>query len=202
MNGVLHKDPKVKPRDKWGLHEGTPHVAGHTLVGPPPRGIQSIHVIPLDLLSKAPKGGFPKISQKALSLFTTTFFSVRSNWKYLCGLRTFPVPTKIIFNAFWNNSGLVIFICEKHLKWFRQLWNISGFLPGKFQKVSRTILALSKNYQACAETNLTLWYPLKQLFSFTGTILISFPERFRFVRNFFGDFLSDSPSSIQQIDDP
>jgi hypothetical protein len=28
------------------------------------------------------------------------------------------------------------------------------------------------------------------------------PERFRFVRNFFGDFLSDSLSSIQQIDDP
>jgi hypothetical protein len=32
--------------------------------------------------------------------------------------------------------------------------NISGFHPGKFQKVSRIILAPSKNYQACFETNL------------------------------------------------
>ena len=35
------------------------------------------------------------------------------------------------------------------------------------------ILAPSKNYQACAETNLTLWYPLKQPFSFTGTHLVT-----------------------------
>ena len=146
--------------------------------------------------------------QKALSLFLTTFFSVRSNWKYLCGLRTFPAPTKIIFNAFRNNFGLVIFICEKqtrmrfHYSWrqffastksenisvglriipvptkmildsfwnnfrlvnficekqpkrYRQLRNIFGFYFWKFQKVSRMILAPSKNYQACAETNLT-----------------------------------------------
>jgi len=143
-----------------------------------------------------------------LSLFTTTFFSVRSNWKYLCGPRTILVPTKISFNAIRNNSGLVIFICEKHLKRFRQLRNISGFHPGKFQKVSRTILAPSKNYQACAETNLTLWYPLKQLFSFTGTHPVtslrnfSAVRNFSGVRNFFGNFLSDSLSSIQQIDDP
>ena len=64
------------------------------------------------------------------------------------------------------------------------------------------ILASSKNYQACSETILTLWYTPKQLFGFTGTIPIFSPERFRFVRNFFGDFLSDSLSSIQQIDDP
>ena len=192
----------------------------------------------------------------------TTFFSVRSNWKYLCGLRTFPVPTKIIFNAFRNNFGLVIFICEKqtrmrfhyswrqffastksenisvglriipvptkmildsfwnnfrlvnficekHLKWFRQLRSISGYYPGKFQKASRMILAPSKNYQACAETNLTLWYPLKQLFSFIETNpmtsfygTFSAVRNFSGVRNFFGDFLSDSLSSIQQIDDP
>ena len=42
----------------------------------------------------------------------------------------------------------------------------------------------------------------QQLVSFIGTIQISSPERFRFVRNFFGDFLSDSPYTIQQIDDP
>ena len=168
----------------------------------------SIHVIPKIFWSKAPKGGFPKISQKALSLFTTTFFSVWSNWKYSYGLRTILVPTKIIFNASRNNSGLVIFICEKHLKRFRQLRNISGFHPGKFQKVSRMILAPSKNYQACAKTNLTLWYPLKQLFSFTGTHPVtslrnfSAVRNFSGVRNFFGDFLSDSLSSIQQIDDP
>ena len=71
------------------------------------------------------------------------------------------------------------------------------------------ILAPSKNYQACAETNLTLWYPLKQLFSFTethpmtslcGTILLS--ETIPVSKTFFGDFLSDSLSSVQQIDDP
>ena len=50
---------------------------------------------------------------------------------------------------------LVIFICETHLKWLRQLRNISGFYLRKFQKASRMILASSKNYQACAETNLT-----------------------------------------------
>ena len=71
------------------------------------------------------------------------------------------------------------------------------------------ILAPSKNYQACAETNLTLWYPLKQLFSFTETHpmtsfcgTFSAVRNFSGVRNFFGDFLSDSLSSIQQIDDP
>ena len=149
----------------------------------------------------------------------TTFFSVRSNWKYLCGLRTFPVPTKIIFNAFRNNFGLVIFICEKqtrmrfHYSWrqffastksenisvglriipvptkmildsfwnnfrlvnfigekqpkrYRQLRNIFGFYPQKFPELSRIILAPSKNYQACPETNLTSWYIPKQLFGF------------------------------------
>ena len=161
------------------------------------------------LLEISQKVTHHKISQKALSLFTTTFFSVCSNWKYLCGLRTFPVPTKIIFNAFRNNSGLAIFICEKHLKLFRQLRSISGYYPGKFQKASRMILAPSKNYQACAETNLTLWYPLKQLFSFIETNpmtsfygTFSAVRNFSGVRNFFDDFLSDSLSSIQQIDDP
>ena len=81
-----------------------------------------------------PKGTFPKISQKALSLFTTTFFSVRSNWKYLCGLRTFPVTPKIIFNSFWNNSSLVISSAKS-------IWSGSGssgtfpfFLPKNSQK--------------------------------------------------------------------
>ena len=201
---------------------------------------------------------------QAESTFTIhdDIFSVRSNWKYLCGLKTFLVPTKIIFNAFWNNFGLVIFICakqtrmrfyyswrqffasiksenisvslriipvptkmildlfwnnfrlvtficEKHLKWFRQLRSISSYYPGKFQKASRMILAPSKNYQACAETNLTSRYPLKQLFSFTETHpmtplcgTFSVVRNFSGVQNFFGDFLSDSLSSIQQIDDP
>ena len=102
----------------------------------------------------------------------------------------------------------MIFISEKLPQRFRQLRNISGFYPGKFQKVSRTILASSKNYQACAKTNLTLWYPLKQLFSFTETVPVfslrnfSTVRNFSGVQNFFADFLSDSLSSIQQIDDP
>src|SRR3989337_3385927 len=85
--------------------------------------------------------------QNLFSLFTTTFFSVRSNWKYLCGLRTIPVPTKIIFNAFRNISRLVIFASEKLPNRFRQLRNISGFYPGKFSEVSRIILAPTQNYQ-------------------------------------------------------
>ena len=108
----------------------------------------------------------------------------------------------MIFNAFRNNSGLVIFIYEKHLKWFWQLGSISGYYPGKFQKASRMILAPSKNYQACAETNLT-WYPLKELFSFTETQpMTSLCGTFSAVQNFFGDYLSDYLSRIQQIDDP
>ena len=95
------------------------------------------------------------------------------------------------------------------MKWFRQLRSISGYYPGKFQKASRMILAASKNYQACVETNLTLWYPLKQIFgiietypmtSLCGTIPLS--ETIPVFETFFGDFLSDSLSSIQQIDDP
>lgn len=65
-------------------------------------------------------------------------------------------------------------------------------------------MAPSKNYQACAETNLTLWYPLIQLFSFTGThpmtsLFGTFPLS---PKTFSGNFLSDSLTSIQQIDDP
>ena len=108
----------------------------------------------------------------------------------------------MILDAFQNNSGLVIFICEKQPNQFRQLWNISGFYPGKIPEVPRPILAPSKNFQRCAETNLTQWYTLKQLFSFTETIPVLSPERFRCLRNFSSDFLSDSLSSIQQIDDP
>ena len=151
---------------------------------------------------------FPRRQAKSTFTIHDDIFSVRSNWKYLCGLRTFLVPTKIIFNVFRNNFGLVIFICEKqtrmrfHYSWrqffasiksenismglriipvptkmildsfwnnfrlvnficekqpkrYRQLRNIFGFYFWKFQKVSRMILAPSKNYQACAETILT-----------------------------------------------
>ena len=168
MKETLSKGKMGKQVGKWGSKVEPTSWPATTLVGPPK--VVPIHPSLLEAFwENIPKGDFPKISQKALSLFTTTFFSVWSNWKYSCGLKTYPVPTKIIFNAIRNNSGLVIFICEKHLKRFRQLRNISGFHPGKFQKVSRTILASSKNYQACAQTNLTLWYPLKQLFSFTET---------------------------------
>ena len=120
---------------KWSTMDEHP-MAVHHLVGPPKKGFPPFHVIPRYFGTKPKKVAFHKVIQKALSLFTTTYLSVHSNWKYSCGLRTFPVPTKIIFNAIRNNSGLVIFICEKHLKRFRQLRNISSFHPGKFQKVS------------------------------------------------------------------
>ena len=55
------------------------------------------------------------------------FFATVKSKNISVGLRTFLVPTKIILDAFQNNSGLVIFICEKQPKRFRQLRNISGF---------------------------------------------------------------------------
>ena len=108
-----------------------------------------------NLFGNIQKGVFPQISQKALSLFTTTFFSVWSNWKYSCGLRTFPVPTKIIFNASRNNSGFSDFHLWKATKAVPAVRNISGFCLWKISEVTRTILVPSNNFQACAETNLT-----------------------------------------------
>ena len=61
----------------------------------------------------------------------------------------------MIFNAFRNNSGFSDFHLRNASEVLRQLRNISGFYLRKFQKASRMILASSKNYQACAETNLT-----------------------------------------------
>ena len=83
------------------------------------------------------------------------FFASIKSENISVGLRIIPVPTKMILDSFWNNFRLVNFICEKQPKRYRQLRNIFGFYFWKFQKVSRIILAPSKNYQACAETILT-----------------------------------------------
>ena len=94
------------------------------------------------------------------------FFASTKSENISVGLRIIPVPTKMILDSFWNNFRLVNFICEKQPKRYRQLRNIFGFYFWKFQKVSRMILAPSKNYQACAETILTSWHTPKQLFRF------------------------------------
>ena len=95
----------------------------------------------------SPSRSLLEISQKALSLFTTTFFSGCSNWKYLCGLRTFPVPTIIIFNAFRNNSGFSDFhlrnaseVAPAAPEHFRFL---SQKIPKSFQNDSVTLQELS-----------------------------------------------------------
>ena len=69
----FHKGIEVKPRNKRGSMEGA-LMWPATPSGSPPRGIQSIHVIPLDLLSKAPKGGFPKLSPKSTSTIHDDIF--------------------------------------------------------------------------------------------------------------------------------
>ena len=134
MDEALPQGHNGETKEQEGLQGGAPSVAGHTPWGAPMRASQSIHVIPRSFGIKPKQVAFQKVTQKALSLFTMIFFSVRSNWKYLCGLRTFPVPTKIIFNAFWNNSRLVISSAKS-------IWSGSGssgtfpvFLPENSQK--------------------------------------------------------------------
>ena len=135
---VIHKGKmgrQVEHQMVEGIPMGAPKAInknGCPLGVDPPPSYPPSH--PLDLLSKAPKGGFPKSIPKSTFTIHDSFFSFRSNRKYLCGLRTFPVPTKIIFNAFQNNSRIVVFICEKHLKRFRQLRNILVFIPENFRK--------------------------------------------------------------------
>src|SRR3989337_916389 len=107
-------------------------------------------------IPKGPQGGFSKKPPKKHFHYSWKHFSTTIKSKNIfVGLRIIPVPTKTILDTFRNNSGLVIFICEKQPNRFRQLQNISGFYPGKIPEVSRTILAPSKNFQVCAETNLT-----------------------------------------------
>ena len=124
-------------------------------------------------LMGGPKGGslVPKFFQKPFGKSPKRWLSIKQpkkhfhySWKHFSttvksenisvGLRTILVPTKMILDAFQNNFGLVIFICEKQTKRFRQLRNISGFFLQKIPELPRTILAPSKNFQACAKTNL------------------------------------------------
>ena len=130
------------------------------------------------------------------------------------GLRIIPVPTKMILDTFRNNSGLVVFICEKQPKHFRQLRNISGsseiFLKKIFysflQKNSRSYQNNSgtlQKYQVLTENLFGLVVHSETTFRFYRNYSgVLSPELFRFLRNLSGDFLSDSLSRIQQIDDP
>ena len=103
----------------------------HPLRGPKNGSYPSMSS-PRSFGAKPQKVAFHKVTQKALSLFTTTFFSVWLNWKYLCGLRTFPVPTKMIFNAFRNNSGFSDF----HL---RNASEVAPAAPEHFRFLSQKI---------------------------------------------------------------
>ena len=119
----------------------------------------------------------------------------------------FRNTSKIILDAFRNNFGLVIFICEKQPKHFRQLRNISEknilfFSPEKFQKLPEQfwhppeVPGAYRNLFGLVVHSETTFRFYR---NYSGVLS---PELFRFLRNLSGDFLSDSLSSIQQIDDP
>jgi hypothetical protein len=103
-----------------------------------------------------------------------TFFSVRMNWKYSCGLRTIPVPTKIIFNAFWNNSRLVISSAKSY--------SSGSGSPEHFRFSSRKI---PESFQNDSGTLQELSGMFRNQFD-----LVEYPETtFRFFRNY-SDILS------------
>src|SRR3954464_10656724 len=103
----------------------------------------------------------------------------------------------MIFGVFRNNSGLVIFICEKQPKHFRQLRNISGsseifpkkniliFSPEKFQKLPEQFWHSPKLPGALRNLFGLVVYP-------ETTFRFSLTELFRRLRNLSGDFISDS----------
>ena len=80
-------------------------------------------------------------------------YTIKSNWFRHMPDNSWRMPESFwkLFGIFWDKNRkcsetipvLVIFICETHLKWLRQLRNISGFYLRKFQKASRKILASS-----------------------------------------------------------
>src|ERR1041385_6717544 len=130
----------------------------------------------------------------------TPLFRIQKIRNISVSLRIIPIPTKMILGAFRNNSGLVIFICEKQPKHFRQLRNISEkyiliFSQEKFQKLPEQFWHSPKLPGALRNLFGLVVYP-------ETTFRFSLSELFRRLRNLSGDFISDSLSSIQQIDDP
>ena len=137
-----------------GHHGGAPPLAGHPC-GAPPKGVPSPQAFSKIFWTKSTKGGFPKNIPKSTFTIHEDIFQRPLIPKIFLWARTILAPTKIILNGFRNNFGTMFFFSEKLPQRFRLLRNISGFHPGKFPEVTRTILALSKNFQTCAETNLT-----------------------------------------------
>ena len=79
MNEVLPQGHKSETKEQEGLHEGVHHVAGHNLMWGPKNGPNPSMSSPRSFGAKPQKVAFHKVVQKALSLFTATIFSVRSN---------------------------------------------------------------------------------------------------------------------------
>ena len=128
-----------------GAPKGEPHLGRpHSWGSPPMRCLAPLPLLE-HLFGKSQKVLFQKI-QNLPSLFTMTFFSIRMNWKYLCGLRIILVPTKIIFNAFWNNSRLVISSAKSNHSGFGSPEHFrfsSQKIPESFQNDSGTLQELS-----------------------------------------------------------
>jgi hypothetical protein len=129
---------RAKEEGKWGSMDEPP-LAGHPLWVPFKRGAL-LTKSSLDLFGESPKRWLSKKQPKVLFHYSWRHFSasVKSK-KYFCRSRAFPVPTKIILDAFQNISGSMIFISGKQPRPFRLLRNISGFLSGKFPEVPITI---------------------------------------------------------------
>src|SRR3990170_8586452 len=72
-------------------------------------------------------------------------------------------------------------------------------IPESFQNDSGTLQELSGMFQNQFDL---MEYPATTFRFYRNYSGVLSPELFRCLRNFFGDFLSDSLSNIQQIDDP
>ena len=79
MNEVLPQGHKGETKEQEGLHEGVHHVAGHTPMWGPKIGSNPSMSSPRSFGAKPQKVAFHKVTIKLISLFMTTFFSVRSN---------------------------------------------------------------------------------------------------------------------------
>ena len=130
----------------------------------------------------------------------TPIFRVRKTQFFFCRPRTFPAPPRIIFDVFQKISRRVIFSCEKLPKHFQQLQKIFEkisvfFSPEKFQKLPEQFWH-SPKLPGAYRNHFGLVVHSETTFRF------SLSKLFRRLRNLSGDFISDSLSSIQQIDDP
>lgn len=187
-----------------GHHGGTP-LASHNLApshggaNKPPTCLLETWVLPRQ---KATKHVTPNSWDLVPSCWDKMFSAKHFFWKILEGPRTFPGPSKLFwawsetFPVRWflsaksNNGGygssetFSIFLSENSQKFPDQFWGplrISRRVPKPFWPNNNS------------ETTFRFYQNSFDVLS---------PELFHCLRNFSGDFLSDSLSSIQKIDDP